>query len=159
MTEPGHRRLLRRAIEVAADASRDGRCGPFGAVVARGDEILGEGHNRVVADRDPTAHAEVMAIREACKREGTHVLEGCVIYCSCEPCPMCLSAIYWARIRHVVFAATRGDAERAGFDDGVIHAEVGLDWPERSVTSVQEMRDAGRAVLRRWAENPDRRVY
>jgi guanine deaminase len=159
MTEPRSQRLILRAIEIAEEASRDGRCGPFGAVVARGDEILGEGHNRVVEGRDPTAHAEIMAIRETCEREGSHVLEGCVIYCSCEPCPMCLSAIYWARIRHVVFAAGREDAEQAGFDDAVIHAEIGLDSPERSVTSVQEMREPGRIVLRRWAENPDRLEY
>jgi tRNA(Arg) A34 adenosine deaminase TadA len=152
-------RLLARAIEIADEASRDGRHGPFGAVVARGNEILGEGRNRVVEARDPTAHAEIAAIREAGLRAGTHMLEDCVIYCSCEPCPMCMAAIYWARIPRVVFAAGRSDAAEAGFDDALIQAESVLGPGDRSVEFQQHMRDASREVLRRWEGNSDRIGY
>jgi tRNA(Arg) A34 adenosine deaminase TadA len=146
--------LLRRAIELAERHSHDGRHGPFGAVVARDGVILGEGWNRVVARKDPTAHAEIMAIREAAGEAGTHVLEGCTIYCSCEPCPMCLGAIYWARIDRVVFAATAEDAREAGFDDAALYGEVGRGWDGRRIESEQRLREPGVEALRAWVANP-----
>ena len=146
--------LLLRAIALAERHSEDGLHGPFGAVVARDGEVLGEGWNRVVAGQDPTAHAEIMAIRAAAEHAGTHVLEGCTIYCSCEPCPMCLAAIYWARMDRVVFAAAADDAREAGFDDAEIGRDMALDWSERQIEGEQRLRDRGVRALRAWVENP-----
>jgi tRNA(Arg) A34 adenosine deaminase TadA len=151
--------LLREAIRLAASHSADGRNGPFGSVIARDGEIVGMGWNQVVEARDPTAHAEIIAIRGACRRLGTHALSECTIYCSCEPCPMCLSAIYWARIPRVVFGATQEEARAAGFADVDIHGQLALPWPERSVECVQMSVDGGSEVLRNWQKNPDRLVY
>lgn len=150
---------LRMAIDLADEKSADGQCGPFGAVVARERTVLGVGWNRVVTSRDPTAHAEIVAIREACERLKTHDLSGCALYTSCEPCPMCLSAIYWARIGRVVYAADRRDAATAGFDDGYIYGQVALAPAERSIEFRQELHDEGRAVLLKWRANPARRMY
>lgn len=151
--------FLREAIRLAREHSQDGQGGPFGAVVTRGDEVVGRGWNQVVLGSDPTAHAEILAIRDAAKRLGTHILEGCVIYCSCEPCPMCLSAIYWARIRRVVFAGSWEDARSAGFDDAEIAHELGLDWDRRTVEGVQALREEAKEVLQAWAGNPHRKIY
>lgn len=151
--------LLRRAIELAERYSADGHHGPFGAVVARDGVVLGEGWNQVVAGRDPTAHAEVMAIRAAAARAGTHVLEGCTIYCSCEPCPMCLGAIYWASIGRVVYACAVQDAREAGFGDADIYEEVTLDWNVRRLNGEQRLRERGLQALRAWAANPRRVDY
>lgn len=152
-------RLLDRAIALAAEASADGAAGPFGAVVARGSEVLGEGWNRVVGDHDPTAHAEVVAIRAACAALGDHVLEGCTIYASCEPCPMCLGAIYWARIARVVYAAGRTEAAQAGFDDAWIYDEIGRRPMERSITMVRVERPGAAKVFEQWMCNPRRQCY
>ncbi len=154
MTSQSPDDLLLRAIELAERHSADGLHGPFGAVVARDGVVLGEGWNQVVSGRDPTAHAEVMAIRKAAARTGSHHLEGCTIYCSCEPCPMCLGAIYWARIRRVVYACTAEDAREAGFDDADLYEEMTLDRGDRRVESEQRLRDRGVRVLRAWASNP-----
>jgi guanine deaminase len=148
-----------RAIALAEEHSADGRDGPFGAVVARGAEPLAEGWNRVVSAADPTAHAEICAIREACRALESHDLSGCTIYCSCEPCPMCLSAIYWARIGRVVYACSRQDAARAGFDDARIYEELAVGWERRAVAGAQLERERGRAVLNTWARNPNRCSY
>ncbi len=150
---------LKRALWLAREHSRSGHAGPFGAVVTRGGEIVGEGWNRVVETNDPTAHAEILAIRNAGVRLGTHVLEDCVLYCSCEPCPMCLSTIYWARIPRVVFAASAEDAKSAGFDDTLIAGELGLDWEGRVVEGVRLLEEEGKKVLQSWAENPHRIGY
>jgi tRNA(Arg) A34 adenosine deaminase TadA len=154
-----HHDLLRRAIELAEGHSAGGRNGPFGAVVARAGKVLGEGWNRVVETHDPTAHAEILAIRDACQKAGRHHLHDCVIYCSTEPCPMCLAAIYWARIPLVLFACSRHDAEAAGFDDSLIYDEVPRAWEERHVEGRQLLREEGLRVLESWAENPDRWEY
>jgi tRNA(Arg) A34 adenosine deaminase TadA len=151
--------LLLRAIQLAEIHSRRGRNGPFGAVVARGGEVLGEGWNEVVRKKDPTAHAEIQAIREATRTLGTHVLADCTIYCSCEPCPMCLAAIYWARIGRVVFAASGEDARAAGFDDTRIGREATLEWEDRALSWNQTLQKEGKAVLDAWARNPQRREY
>ena len=150
---------LREAIRLAAEHSTDGRHGPFGAVVVLNGEIIGRGWNQVVAASDPTAHAEVMAIRDAGRRLGTHDLSGATIYCSCEPCPMCLSAIYWARIARVVFAASGADAGEAGFADLGIREEIQLPAQERRVSQTQELGEEGRAVLQAWRQNPKRVPY
>jgi guanine deaminase len=151
--------MLARAIHLAREHSSSGLSGPFGAVVARDGEILGEGWNQVVPEKDPTAHAEILAIRAAAARLNTHVLEGCTIYCSCEPCPMCLGAIYWARISRVVFAAAGEDARAAGFDDTVIAREIGLGWEQRAVASLKALEEQGKRVLEDWARNPGRVDY
>lgn len=151
--------LLLRAIELAEAHSADGVHGPFGAVVSRDGRIVGEGWNRVVAGTDPTAHAEVVALRAAAAHLGTHVLEGCTIHCSCEPCPMCLGAIYWARISRVVYACSAADARDAGFDDADIYGEMGRAWTERRIPAEQRLRERGLEPLRSWVANPDRVEY
>ncbi len=150
---------LRRAIELARSHSQKGEGGPFGAVVVRDCEVVGEGWNRVVEKHDPTAHAEVLAIRDAAGALDTHVLDDCTIYCSCEPCPMCLSAIYWARIPRIVFAASGEDARAAGFDDTSIASEVTQKWEARTVNAKQALAQEGREVLENWIRNPDRVEY
>jgi len=151
--------LIGEAVNLALVHSAGGRNGPFGSVIARDGKVVGRGWNRVVETRDPTAHAEILAIRDAARRLDTHVLDGCTIYCSCEPCPMCLSAIYWARIGRVVYASTQEDARAAGFDDSHILGEVSAPWPERAVTSVRLPLQEAQDVLRTWRENPDRVEY
>jgi tRNA(Arg) A34 adenosine deaminase TadA len=130
-----HEAFLRRAIQLAVDNVEQGRGGPFGAVIVRNGEVVAEGANHVTTANDPTAHAEVVAIREACLRLGTFELKGCTIYASCEPCPMCLSAIYWARLDALYYAASRHDASRAGFDDGFLYEQVALPPEQRTLTS------------------------
>ena len=151
--------ILRKAIRLAAAHSASGHNGPFGAVVARGDQVVGEGWNRVVELHDPTAHAEVMAIRAACARLGTHDLSDCVLYSSCEPCPLCLAAVYWARIPRVVYAAGKQDAADAGFDDADVYSELARGWPERKVESVQLLHEQGRRVLQAWGANVNKISY
>ena len=151
--------FLRRAIALAATRSAGGTNGPFGAVVAREGAVVAEGWNQVVETGDPTAHAEVVAIRGACRRLGSHVLEGCTLYASCEPCPLCLAAAYWARISRVVFAASRSDAARAGFDDERIYRELALEWPRREVAGERILEDEGRHVLEAWLANQRRVPY
>ena len=146
--------LLLRAIELAETHCADGIHGPFGAVVAREGEVVGQGWNQVVASSDPTAHAEVAAIRDAAARLGTHDLAGCTIYCSCEPCPMCLGAIYWAHIQRVVYACTAQDARDAGFDDADIYGEMGRPWADRGIEGEQRLHERGLRVLESWAQNP-----
>jgi guanine deaminase len=133
--------------------------GPFGAVVLRGEEVLAEGTNLVTGSCDPTAHAEVVAIRRACERLGTHSLEGCEIYSSCEPCPMCLGAIEWARLDRLVFAATREDAERAGFDDARLYAELALPPQQRSLPTSRDLAEESWAPFAAWLGNEDRVPY
>ncbi len=151
--------LLREAIRLAGLHSSSGHNGPFGAVVARGGEVVGEGWNRVVELGDPTAHAEMLALRDAARRLGTHVLDDCVLYSSCEPCPMCLAAAYWARIPRVVFAASKEDAARAGFDDADIYGELAVSWERRSTAGEQLLEAEGRAVLEDWRENRRKQEY
>jgi guanine deaminase len=149
-----HETHLRKALELARTHSRSGVNGPFGAVVARGEEMLGEGWNRVVETSDPTAHAEILAIREAARTLGTQDLSDCILYASCEPCPMCLSAIYWARIREIHFAASKEDAAAAGFDDTLILSELEKGWANRRILAHQAMATEGAAVLQEWLRNP-----
>ena len=154
-----NRTFMQAAIDLARENVRSGNGGPFGAIVVHGQEIVGRGANRVTANNDPTAHAEVLAIREACKALGTFRLEDCAIYCSCEPCPMCLAAIYWARIGKVYYAAQRDDAARVGFSDEFIYRELSRPVQERRVICEQLMRSEALMVLDEWRANPDKQMY
>lgn len=156
--EPAHDRHLRRAVELAGVSAVSGG-GPFGAVVVLAGETVGEGTNDVVTAHDPTAHAEVQAIRTACARVGSHDLPGAIVYASCEPCPMCLGAIYWARTAELFFAATRDEAARAGFSDALIYDEVGLSPAARSVPGRHVEVPGARDVFRTWAAQPDHTPY
>jgi tRNA(Arg) A34 adenosine deaminase TadA len=151
--------FLKRALELAAEKSQSGQNGPFGAVIVKDRKIISEGWNQVVEIQDPTAHAEIVAIRNAGKKLGSYILKGCTIYSSCEPCPMCLAAIYWARIEEVVFAACVDDAALAGFDDRFIYQEIKKDWSERQIRWEINHRDQGDIILKRWMENPDKIIY
>ncbi len=152
------KQLLRRAIALSVENVAAGG-GPFGAVVARGGEIVAEGVNRVTTLHDPTAHAEVQAIRAAAARLGTFDLSGCTIYSSCEPCPMCLSAIYWARLDRLVYAGTKDDAARAGFDDAFIYRELALPPSERHLRSSEELNDEALAAFEAWRKKTDKVEY
>lgn len=153
-----HEELMRRAIGLSLRNVAEGG-GPFGAVVARGGEIVAEGVNRVTAQCDPTAHAEVAAIRAAARKLGTFDLSGCDIYASCEPCPMCLGAIYWARLDRLFYAATKDDAARAGFDDAFIYRELALDPSQRRLATTRLLGDEALATFRAWEEKADRHPY
>jgi tRNA(Arg) A34 adenosine deaminase TadA len=152
-------RYLLAALRLAEDNARSGRGGPFGAVVVRAGEIIAEGVNLVTGSGDPTAHAEVVAIREACRRLRTFNLQGCEIYTSCEPCPMCLGAIYWARLDRLVFAATRQAAAAAGFDDAVIYDELPLAPERRSLPTYHRPHPEQERPFAAWASLADRRDY
>ncbi len=151
---------LQRAIALGREGMNRGDGGPFGAVVAGADgAILGEGWNRVLADRDPTAHAEVNAIRAACARLGTHRLEGATLYTSCEPCPMCLAALYWAGIEAVYYAATRRDAADAGFADEHLYGELAREPSGRAIPFIRlPLAEAG-AAFAEFKAKPDRQLY
>ena len=153
------RALMRRAVALAAARMRAGQGGPFGAVIARGGEVLAEAGNQVTSLNDPTAHAEVQAIREACRKLGRFSLEGCEIYCSCEPCPMCLAAIYWARLDRIYFANTREDAAAIGFDDAAIYGEIAKRPAERSIPMRHMPLDEARQVFEEWRDKPDKIMY
>jgi guanine deaminase len=131
-----HNRYIQEAIEMASENARTGNGGPFGAIVVLHGTVIGRGVNKVTQINDPTAHAEVMAIRDACKHLNNFKLDEAVIYTSCEPCPMCLSAIYWARIKTIYFAAQNTDAAKAGFDDSTIYKEIRLPIEKRSIPAI-----------------------
>lgn len=151
--------FMQAAVDLAAGHMRSKDGGPFGAVIVRGAEIVGRGWNRVTSTNDPTAHAEVVAIRAAATALNTFSLAGCVLYTSCEPCPMCLAAAYWARVDRIVFAADRFDAAAAGFDDEQFYAEVGLPIAERKILTQQVLRDSAVAVFDEWRAMPDKTMY
>ncbi|MBQ1884015.1 MAG: nucleoside deaminase [Bacteroidales bacterium] len=152
------REIMQRAIDLAAESVKNGG-GPFGAVVVKDGKVIAESANSVTPDNDPTAHAEVNAIRLACKKLGTFMLDGCEIYASCEPCPMCLGAIYWAHIKTIYYAGTRSDAAKAGFDDDFIYREINIDPEKRSVPAFNFMPNEGAAVFKLWLDKEDRTNY
>lgn len=154
-----HRRFLRRAIQLSIEKMQAGHGGPFGAVVVKGGRVVGEGSNRVTSTNDPTAHAEIVAIRQACSRLGTFRLAGCEIYSSCEPCPMCLAAIYWARLERLYYAADRHDAARVGFDDAHLWHQITLPPAQRSLSIVQDLRREAIVALEAWLDGEDRVAY
>ncbi|MGD0579895.1 MAG: nucleoside deaminase [Bryobacteraceae bacterium] len=159
MSQDIHERLLRRALELANDNAASGRGGPFGAVIARAEQIVAEGVNLVTSRRDPTAHAEVNAIRDACRKLGSFTLEQCALYSSCEPCPMCLGAIHWARLGALYFAGTREDAARAGFDDSLLYEQMALPFHARRLHAVRLLEAEGAAPFDAWLRQPGRIPY
>jgi len=156
---PLHQRWMREAIALGRTGMRESGGGPFGAIVVCGNEIVGRGCNQVTRLLDPTAHAEVTAIRDACRALQRFDLRGCVLYTSCEPCPMCLAAIYWARLDRIYYACTRSDAAGIGFDDDFIYRQIPLDIPARSLPMIQIPSEAARELFREWADKPDKIRY
>ncbi|HEY5912383.1 MAG TPA: nucleoside deaminase [Verrucomicrobiae bacterium] len=150
---------MRKAIRLSVRMMRRGTGGPFGAVVAREGKIIARGWNQVTSANDPTAHAEIIAIRRACKRLRTFHLEECELYTSCEPCPMCLAAIYWARLGTVFYGNTRKDAARLGFDDDRIYTELALPIHRRKLVMTQLLRDEAMTAFREWERKPDKVLY
>jgi len=151
--------FMARAIQLSLDNVLRDQGGPFGAVVVQNGTIVAEGVNRVTATPDPTAHAEVVAIREACTRLGVFELKDCELYSSCEPCPMCLGAIYWARLARVYFANCAADASAIGFDDSFIQQELAQPRARRAIPMVQMMRKEALAAFRAWREKPNKIPY
>ena len=151
--------LMRRAIALSMERMQAGSGGPFGAVIARDGAIIAEGWNQVTSSADPTAHAEVVAIRRACQALGRFDLRDCEIYTSCEPCPMCLGAIYWARLGRIWFANDRADAAAIGFDDEFLYREIPRPLSERSVPTRQLLPEEARAAFAAWACKPDKVAY
>ena len=150
--------LMRRAIELSADSVRNGG-GPFGAVIARNGEIIAEGSNGVALYNDPTAHAEVSTIRKACQKLNTFDLSGCEIYTSCEPCPMCFGAIYWAHLDKIYYANDRKDAADIGFDDDFIYQEIAVQPQYRKKPSEILLRNEALEVFKQWNEKTDKTEY
>ncbi len=151
--------FLREAIALARAGAAAGIGGPFGAVVVHDGHIVGRGENRVTSTNDPTAHAEVVAIRQACTTLGRFHLAGTTLYTSCEPCPMCLAATYWAHVDRIVFACTRDDAAAIGFDDAFLYRELVTPQAERRIPEIPLLRDEGLVAFREWGDNPGRVSY
>jgi guanine deaminase len=152
-------KFLERAIELSRQGMQSGAGGPFGCVIVMGDEIVGEGCNMVTSTNDPTAHAEVVAIRQACKKLDKFQLEGCEIYTSCEPCPMCLGAIYWARPKKVVFANTKQEAAAIDFDDDFIYKEISTDLAQREIPFIHHPHPKATKVFEDWKNKEDKISY
>lgn len=152
-------RFMREAIRLSVAMMRRGKGGPFGAVVVCGDRVVGRGWNAVTSRNDPTAHAEVMAIRQACRNLNRFHLEDCEIYTSCEPCPMCLAAIYWARLRKGYYANTRKDAARIGFDDALIYQEVARPKSKRKLRLAPLLRNEALKAFAEWESKADKLRY
>ncbi len=153
-----NKEYMRHAIRLAVENVRNGG-GPFGAVIVKNDEVIATGVNRVTANHDPTAHAEVSAIRAACERLQTFQLDGCEIYSSCEPCPMCLGAIYWAHIDRLCYGCNQFDAADAGFDDSFIYKELELDKSQRRLKTEELLSDEAKAAFEEWKQNTSKTEY
>jgi len=151
--------FMRRAIALAIDNVRSGSGGPFAALVAKAEHIIAEGANRVTASNDPTAHAEIVAIRGACAALNSFQLIGCDLYSTCEPCPMCLGAIYWARPARVFYASTAADAAAAGFDDAFIYSDLKRTAKERRIPMTQLLRDESLEIFAAWRSQTDKASY
>ena len=158
MTE-SQKHFLQLAIELAQNGMEAGHGGPFGCVIVKDGKIIGKGSNSVLKNNDPTAHAEVVAIRDACKNLQHFQLEGCEVYTSCEPCPMCLGAIFWARPSKVFYACTKEDAADAGFDDDFIYEEIKVDPTQRKIPMLNGMRKESQKVFELWKKKEDKEVY
>jgi tRNA(Arg) A34 adenosine deaminase TadA len=154
-----HTDYMREAIRLASEGAASGRGGPFGCVIVRRGDVVGRGTNAVTSTNDPTAHAEVMAIRDACRRLGTFQLADCELYTSCEPCPMCLAAIYWARIPTVFYGNRRDDAAAIGFDDALIYEQVALPPEQRTTAMKPLLRNEALASFDLWREKADKTPY
>ncbi len=150
---------MQYAVELSRKGMETGDGGPFGSVVVRGDEIVGEGWNQVLCHNDPTAHAEVVAIRDACQKLGTFQLHDCEIFTSCEPCPMCLGAIYWARPQRVYYANTREDAAAIAFDDSFIYREIDVPNDEKKIPLIHLPGEEALHVFKQWEKKGDKKLY
>lgn len=159
MITPQEKKFLERAIELSRHGMSQSQGGPFGCVVVKDGEIVGEGYNSVTSTNDPTAHAEVMAIRDACKRLNTYQLSDCDIYTSCEPCPMCLGAIYWARPRRVIYANTKEDAAAIEFDDHFIYEEINAKMNDRRIPFVHFPHPMAMDVFMEWKQWEGKQKY
>ena len=151
-------KFMLKAIELSIQSAKS-QGGPFGAVVVKNDEIISEGNNQVTANNDPTAHAEIVAIRNACEKLGDFFLKGCDLYTSCEPCPMCLSAIYWSHVDNVFYANTRMDAADIDFDDSLIYSEISKEIDKRKIKMKQMNRDEALEAFKIWANKEDKIKY
>jgi len=151
--------FMRRAIELAKEGMNSNEGGPFGAVIVKNDEIIAEGNNKVTSTNDPTAHAEVVVIRKACEKLNSFQLDDCIIYTSCEPCPMCLGAIYWARPKKVFYACDKNDAAKIDFDDQFIYEEIDKPINSRNIPFVRILQEEGVTVFNKWAEKVDKTEY
>lgn len=152
-------RYIKEAINIAETNVLSGNGGPFGAVIVRNGEILASAGNNVIGDNDPTAHAEIVAIRDACRKTGNYFLDDCEIFCSCEPCPMCLGAIYWAHIKTIYYCADRMDAANAGFDDSMIYEEIKLPYNQRKIPVIKITDEQGNIPFKKWNELADKKIY
>jgi tRNA(Arg) A34 adenosine deaminase TadA len=152
-------KFMQRAIELSKEGMDRGDGGPFGCVIVKNGEIIGEGNNQVTSTNDPTAHAEVVAIRNACNYLQSFQLEGCEIYTSCEPCPMCLGAIYWARPDKIYFANTREDAKNINFDDSFIYDEISVEMHQRKIPMIPLGRNTAIKIFEEWYQKTDKEVY
>ena len=151
-------KFMQRAIELSLESINSGG-GPFGSVIVKDDKIISEGMNRVTVNNDPTAHGEIVAIRNACKELNTFNLSNCLLYSSCEPCPMCMSAIYWSRIGKVYYANTRDDAKKIEFDDSFIYSEISKENKDRSILMEQILRDEALEAFEIWKNKTDKTKY
>ena len=149
---------MKRAIELSIESVNNGG-GPFGCVLVKNEKIVSEGSNKVTSTNDPTAHGEIVAIREACKKINNFSLKGLELYSTCEPCPMCLSAIYWARIDKIYYANTRKDAQKIDFDDSLIYSEFKKDIDKRKIPMIQMMRDEALQAFKLWDKKKDKVKY
>jgi tRNA(Arg) A34 adenosine deaminase TadA len=152
-------KFMNEAISLAERGMEKGEGGPFGCVIVKEDRIIGRGNNKVISTNDPTAHAEIIAIREACKNLSSFQLEDCEVYTSCEPCPMCLGAIYWARPKVVYYANTRTDAANIGFDDSMIYDEISTDLEKRKIPVINICRQQANETFARWQQKEDKKIY
>ncbi|WP_299361559.1 nucleoside deaminase [Winogradskyella sp.] len=151
--------FMQEAVNTALKGLRSNKGGPFGCVIVKDGKIVGRGHNSVTSTNDPTAHAEIVAIRDACKNLGSFQLEGCEVYTSCEPCPMCLGAIYWARPDKVYYGCSQIDAANAGFDDAFIYKEIPLPYDQRSIPFEQFSREIALEPFEEWTKKEDKTEY
>lgn len=159
MSADNDRKFLQQAIELARQGIENGKGGPFGCVIVRDGVVIGRGANQVTSMNDPTAHAEVVAIREACRHLGSYQLTDCDVYTSCEPCPMCLGALYWARPRRVVYASTRDEAALAGFDDAFIYQEINVAVEDRKIPFDHRAQEEAAALFKLWTDKGDKKLY
>jgi tRNA(Arg) A34 adenosine deaminase TadA len=151
--------FMREAIRLSLENVNSGNGGPFGAVIVKNGNIIARGVNAVTSTNDPTAHAEVVAIRNACEKLGSFQLNGCEIYCSCEPCPMCLGAIYWARPDKIYYANTKQDASNINFDDQFIYSELDISIAERKLPTIQLLRNEAQTAFTQWQESTEKVKY
>jgi tRNA(Arg) A34 adenosine deaminase TadA len=159
MTTIQDEKFMKKAIELSNRGMEEGDGGPFGAVIVKGEKIIAEGNNQVTSKNDPTLHAEIVAIRSACKILNTFDLSGCTLYTSCEPCPMCLGAVYWAQLDKIFYANTKEDAAKIGFDDKFIYKELELNKNKRKVSAIQLLHKEALAVFEKWITKEDKIKY